>query len=157
MHLKEVQSPEGYDTAVNLFKEYAQEIGVDLEFQNFKKELENIEQQYSRPYGVIILATSEDNRVLGCFGIRKLEDTICELKRMYIRKNARGMSIGKQMLAKAIEIGIELGYAKMRLDTLPSMSAAIGLYEKMGFYPIEPYRYNPIEGTRYYELRLNES
>lgn len=75
---------------------------------------------------------------------------------MYIKRSARGIGIGKQLLLKAMDIGSELGYEKMRLDTLPNMDAAIRLYEKMGFYPIEPYRYNPIDGTRYYELKLNQ-
>lgn len=155
MELKEVVSSEGYEAAVNLFKEYALEIGIDLEFQSFKKEIENVEEEYSRPNGVIFIAYDQNDVMLGCFGIRKLEDTICELKRMYIRKVARGIGIGKQLLMKAIEIGIELGYSQMRLDTLPSMGVAISLYEKAGFHQIDPYRFNPIKGARYYELKFN--
>ncbi len=154
MKLKEVISPEEYEMAINLFKEYALEIGVDLEFQNFKEEIETIEEMYSRPNGVIFIAYDENNVAIGCFGIRKLEDAICELKRMYIRKVARGIGIGKQLLTKAIEIGTELGYSKIRLDTLPSMDIASNLYEKEGFYQIDPYRFNPIKGARYYELKL---
>lgn len=151
----EVVSSKGYQTAVNLFKEYALEIDIDLNFQDFKKELTNIEKQYSRPEGVIFIAYNENKVALGCFGVRKLEDTICELKRMYIRKAARGIGIGKLLLAKAIEVGIELEYSRMRLDTLPSMEAAIHLYEKSGFYKISPYRFNPIRDAKFYELKLN--
>lgn len=153
--MKEVISPKGYKIAVDLFEEYALEIGIDLDFQDFKKELENIAKQYSRPEGVIFIAYGEDETVFGCFGIRKLEGTICELKRMYIKKIARGMGIGRQLLAKAIEIGIELGYSKMRLDTLSSMKVAIHLYEKAGFYKISPYRFNPIKGAEFYELSFD--
>ena len=82
------------------------------------------------------------------------EDAISELKRMYVNKNYRGQGLGKRLLIKSIEVGKELGYKKMRLDTLPTMKAAIGLYKKMGFYEIPAYRFNPIEGTKYFEMAL---
>ncbi|WP_055397583.1 GNAT family N-acetyltransferase [Flagellimonas eckloniae] len=127
-----------------------------MEFQNFTNEIQNIEVQYSRPKGIIFIARNDENLPLGCFGIRVLEDSICELKRMFLKKEARGLGLGKQMLEKAIEAAKELGYQKMRLDTLPTMNAAIGLYKKVGFYEIEPYRFNPIQGTKYFELSLHK-
>lgn len=153
MVLKEAETDKEYQTAAKLFKEYAVHIGVDLGFQNFDKEVENIENQYSRPNGAIFIAYN-DKTPLGCFGIRKLEDAVCELKRMYLRKEARGHGTGKKLLKKSIELGKELGYEKMRLDTLPTMQSAIGLYEKAGFYEIEPYRFNPIKGAKYFEIKL---
>lgn len=154
IELKEVISSEEYELAANLFKDYAIEIGIDLKFQNFKSEIENIEKTYARPHGLIIIAYDENKIAVGCFGIRRLEHSICELKRMYIRKVGRGKGVGKKILAKAVEVSIELGYSKMRLDTLSTMHAAINLYQKAGFYQIEPYRFNPIKGARYYELKL---
>ena len=74
---------------------------------------------------------------------------------MYLKASVRGMGIGKLLLTKAIKAGKELGYNTMRLDTLPSMQSAIGLYQKMGFYEIPPYRFNPIAGTKYFEIQLN--
>lgn len=151
--LKEAISGPDYQIATDLFKEYASQIGVDLQFQNFNTELENIATQYSRPEGVLIIVY--DNQLpLGCFGVRKLDNEICELKRMYLRNEARGRGLGKQLLTKSMQLGKELGYEKMRLDTLPSMQTAIGLYKKIGFYEIPPYRYNPIEGTKYMEIKL---
>lgn len=152
--LTEAKSPDEFKIAIDLFKEYAIQIGVNLEFQNFSNEIENIESQYSRPKGVLFLANQEGNFPLGCCAIRELKDTICELKRMYLRKEGRGLGVGKQMLSKAIETARQMGYRKMRLDTLPSMTAAISLYQSVGFYDIEPYRYNPIPGTRYFEIDL---
>ena len=152
--LTEAISDGDYQLAVQLFREYATEIGIDLGFQNFSDEIDNIKEHYSRPKGVIIIARKDRSMVLGCFGIRDLTGTICELKRMYLKSEARGIGIGKLMLEKSIEIGKELGYKKMRLDTLPTMHSAIGLYTKMGFYEIEPYRFNPIKGAKYFELRL---
>jgi len=154
--LIEAKSTKDFKTAVQLFKEYASQIGVDLEFQDFNKEIENIESQYSRPKGILFVARNDKNAPLGCFAIRELKARICELKRMYLKKEARGLGIGRKMLDESIEIGKELGYKKMRLDTLPEMHAAITLYQKAGFYEIAPYRFNPIKGSKYFEIELGE-
>lgn len=150
---KEASTIEDYQLAAELFKEYALQLDVDLAFQDFNKELQNIEQIYSRPSGVLILAYLNDELV-GCAGIRKFENTVCELKRMYLRKQVRGKGMGKAFLQKSIALGCELNYTHMRLDTLPTMNQAIGLYEQEGFYEIPAYRFNPIEGTKYFEIKL---
>ena len=152
--LKEALTDDVFGLAEKLFQEYAESLGVDLEFQNFSEELSNIQNQYSRPNGVLILAIEAGFRPMGCFGVRPMEGPICELKRMYLRKQARGKGIGKLMLKKSISMARELGYEKMRLDTLPSMQSAIKRYQSMGFYEIGPYRYNPIEGTKYFEIEV---
>ncbi len=154
--LTEAKSDSDFQIAVQLFKEYASEIGIDLEFQNFSKELENLKDQYSRPKGAIFIVRHNTSSVSGCFGIRALEGLICELKRMYLKTEARGFGIGKLMLEKSIAIGKELGYQKMRLDTLSTMYSAIELYKKTGFYEIKPYRFNPIKGAKYFEIGLND-
>lgn len=156
IELREAKSKNEFKIAIQLFQEYAAQIGVDLEFQDFSKELETIEEHYSRPTGVLILAKNDKSSLLGCFALRALKSSICELKRMYVRKEARGLGIGKEMLRESIEIGKKLGYKKMRLDTLPTMGPAIALYQKMGFYEIEPYRFNPIKGTKYFEIELHK-
>lgn len=154
INLIEAKSLNDYRLAVELFKEYASHIKIDLAFQNFEKEIENLEAQYSKPKGIIYLAYKYQSTPVGCFGIRAFDGEICELKRMYLKNEARGLGIGKQMLEKAIEAGEELGYKKMRLDTLSTMHKAIHLYEKAGFYEIAPYRFNPIDGAKYFEIEL---
>ncbi|MEM1137554.1 MAG: GNAT family N-acetyltransferase [Bacteroidota bacterium] len=154
--MKEATTSIDYKVATKLFKEYASQLEIDLAFQSFNKEVENIERQYSRPKGTIFITYNEDKLPLGCFGIRELEGLICELKRMYVKKEARGLGIGKKMLIKSLEVGKELGYKKMRLDTLSTMLSAIALYKKMGFYEIKPYRYNPIKGAKFFEVELNK-
>ncbi|MFT4537108.1 MAG: putative acetyltransferase [Saprospiraceae bacterium] len=154
--LLEVESDEEYKIAIELFKEYVAQINVDLSFQNFDREIKDIKYQYSRPNGVLIIGYDMENKAIGCFGIRRFADSICELKRMYLRKEVRGLGLGKKMLEKSNEIGKELNYRKMCLDTLQTMEFAIGLYEKNGFYEIDPYRFNPIEGTKYFEIKLRE-
>ncbi|MEM1337362.1 MAG: GNAT family N-acetyltransferase [Bacteroidota bacterium] len=152
--LIEVTSDSDYQIAVQLFREYAVDIGIDLEFQHFSKEIETIKSQYARPEGVLFIAHHNTHSVSGCVGIRALEGEICELKRMYVKTEARGLGIGKHMLEKSIAMGKELGYQKMRLDTLSTMHTAIGLYKKMGFYEIKPYRFNPFSGAKYFEIGL---
>lgn len=154
VRLKEARSDKDYETGTELFREYASQIGVDLEFQDFSKEIGNIRSQYARPGGILFIAYDTDKTPLGCFGIRRLEDSICELKRMYLRKEARGRGLGKQLLARSIRMAKALGYKRMRLDTLPGMQTAIGLYKKAGFYEIDPYRFNPVAGTKYMEIKL---
>ena len=153
----EVRSDKDYQIALVLFREYASQIGVDLSFQNFNQELLDIDIQYSKPQGVLYIAYDSKNQPVGCFGVRALEASICELKRMYLKKAYRGLGLGGQLLVKAINVGRELGYEKMRLDTLPTMQTAIRLYQKTGFYEIEAYCFNPIEGTKYFEIALKNS
>lgn len=154
--LIEVKSDSDYEIAMRLFKEYASQIKIDLGFQNFNEEIENLESKYSRPKGVIYIAYDHENSPLGCFGIRAFNNTVCELKRMYLKEEARGLGIGKLMMKKSITVGKELGYDKMRLDTLSSMLPAVSLYKKSGFYEIDPYCFNPIEEAKYFEINLKE-
>jgi len=90
---REAKSTEDYELATALFKEYATQIGVDLEFQNFSTEIQKIASHYSKPKGVIIIAYGENEQPIGCFGIRYFKKSICELKRMYLKQEARGLGI----------------------------------------------------------------
>ncbi len=153
IQFQEAKSPEDFQLAVGLFKEYADQIEVDLSFQKFDEEMANIEHQYSKPWGVLYLIYYRE-KLAGCFAIRKFESTICELKRMYLKESVRGSGLGKAMLLQSIEAAKSMQYQKMRLDTLPSMKLAIELYQKVGFYEIDPYRFNPIAGSKFFEIDL---
>lgn len=137
-----------------LFIEYVQSLGVDLAFQDFDKELETLPGKYAPPYGVLILASVEENAA-GCVALRRLSEDTCEMKRLYVRDAYRGLGIGKALIGMLIDEARELGYKFIRLDTLPTMKNAQSLYRAFGFYEIEPYVYNPIEGTRFMELKLD--
>jgi len=76
------------------------------------------------------------------------------MKRLYVRPRFRGRGIGNDLYRRIIATGLDQGYRSMRLDTLTSMPAALELYHSLGFRKIEPYRYNPIEGAVFMELRL---
>ena len=141
--------------AKKLFLEYAESLGFDLCFQNFDIELDNLTVQYSPPTGDLFLALSE-GRPFGCVGVRFFEKGTCEMKRLYVRPNFRGSNAGTELYKKAIKAGKDMGYERMRLDTLPSMEIANRLYKSSGFVEIEPYRHNPIEGAIYLELNLSK-
>jgi ribosomal protein S18 acetylase RimI-like enzyme len=129
-----------------LFLEYAASLGIDLSFQDFDRELETLDTYYE----AILISGSH-----GCVALRRIDDTTCEMKRLYVRSAARGSGLGRALAEAVIAEAKRRGYARMRLDTLPTMGEAMRLYESLGFVPIEPYRFNPIEGTRFLELDLH--
>ena len=149
----QVESDEHLDCIRELFKEYEKSLGFDLDFQDFEMELAELPGEYAAPDGCLLLAFYE-NEVAGCAGLRKLEQGICEMKRMYVRSNFRGKGIGRVMSVRIIEIARAIGYKHMRLDTIDTMKEAIALYRSLGFAETEPYRYNPIKGASYMELFL---
>ena len=139
----------------DLFNEYASSLGFDLSFQNFQKELDELPGDYSPPKGRLLLGFHGSDPV-GCVTLRKISEEICEMKRLYVRPRCRGLGLGKALATKVIADAREIGYRKMRLDTVPAMRTAITLYVSLGFKEIEPYRYNPIEGTKFMELDLEK-
>jgi len=136
-----------------LFREYAASLGFDLAFQGFDRELEALPGAYAVPGGVLLLATVDASSA-GCVGVRPFADGACEMKRLFVRPAFRGMGVGRKLAQEAIRVGGNLGYLAMRLDTVPGMREAIGLYATLGFRTIAPYRLNPIVGATYMELDL---
>jgi GNAT superfamily N-acetyltransferase len=136
-----------------LFREYADSIGGDVCFQGFEKELAGLPGEYAPPGGRLYLAYVMD-AAAGCVCLRKIEEEICEMKRLYVRPLYRGKGVGRKLVLELVKDGRRLGYSKMRLDTLPSMKRAQELYRAMGFKPIDAYRENPVGGALFLELNL---
>ncbi len=147
------ESTAHFETAKSLFMEYAAGLGVDLCFQDFDHELANLAAQYSPPSGALLLAVV-DTIVAGCVALRRWDDDVCEMKRLYVREPFRGVKLGRLLATDIIDEARTLGYRRMRLDTLPSMQAAQSLYRSLGFRDVSAYRHNPIAGTVYMELDM---
>lgn len=139
--------------ARSLFVEYAQSLDFDLGFQGFEEELANLPGVYASPGGAIYLAFVGDEPA-GCVALKPLADAVAEMKRLYVRPSHQGRGLGRALSVRVIERARELGYRKLRLDTVPSMTAARAMYRSLGFYEIAPYRENPIPGTAYLELAI---
>ena len=146
-----VQTNEEYQATAQLFKEYAAWLNIDLGFQHFDDELENLKIMYNADDGGIILC-KEYNEFIACVAIRKNKAGIAELKRMYVQPLHQHKGIGKALLEKAIALAKACNYKFIRLDTLNHMTPAINLYKKYGFYEIAPYYHNPVTTAVYFEF-----
>ena len=143
----------GVDHVQALFRQYAESLEVSLDFQDFENEVATLPGAYAAPGGALWLAKSE-NRYCGCVAVRPLDGATCELKRLFVRPEARGKAVGLALTQTAIAWARERGYRAMRLDTLPQMNRARVMYQSLGFREIPAYRYNPVVGTTFMELDL---
>lgn len=147
------ESAADYADAKVLIEEYAATLGVDLCFQNFSEEIADLRKMYGPPRGCLLLARS-NREPAGCIAVRSKGETVCEMKRLYIRTSYRGVGLGRRLVEAAIGYARQSGYSQMVLDTLPSMTEAQTLYESFGFREIESYYQNPLSGVRYLALDI---
>jgi len=142
-----------FSATQEMFRAYAKAININLDFQHFEEELTDLPKMYSLPQGGIILAKDQES-VVGCVAIRRINEREGELKRMYVAPEYQNKGFGKTLLQKALILARECNYEKVKLDTLNYMSAAIHLYQQAGFYEIPPYYPNPISTAVYFEIEI---
>lgn len=151
--LSQASSPELVVTARDLFREYAQAIATDLEYQGFAAELAALPEPYVPPQGALLIAHAGAD-IAGCVALRPLDDRTGEMKRLYVRPAYRSLGLGKRLVEAVIHAAREAGFSELRLDTLPNMASAQALYRQLGFVEIPPYNETHLPGTRFYALRL---
>lgn len=154
LEIIQAETPDQIAATRELFREYEAWLGLDLCFQGFEAELASLPGKYAMPDGRLLLAYSDD-KLAGCIALRRLDDGICEMKRLYVRDAFRGHRIGVTLIARIIADARDIGYTKMRLDTYPpKMGKAVSLYEAHGFISIPPYYDNPHSDVLFMELTL---
>ena len=150
----QAETPPQIAQARELFLEYAQSLGFSLCFQNFDQELAGLPGDYAPPEGRLLLAEYE-SQLAGCVALHKIDAGICEMKRLYLRRQFRGKGLGWALANRIIAEARQIGYERMRLDTVePVMKDAVAMYRRIGFKEIPPYCSNPIAGAMYMELQL---
>lgn len=155
MRIKHAQTPSEIAAVRRLFREYEAFLDVDLCFQGFEEELAGLPGKYAAPSGGLLIALDGENAV-GCVAVRRLEGGVCEMKRLFVRPEVRGKGLGRQLAQDIIAVAHDLGYTRMRLDTLDRLTEAMHLYESLGFRRTAPYYENPLPGVAYWELALTQ-
>jgi putative acetyltransferase len=142
MEIAQVTSSQQLDEIKTLFREYFawidRELKFDMSYQSIEAELLSLPGAFSPPAGCLLIAES-DGQTAGCIALRPLGQTICEMKRMYVRPEFRGRSLGKALCDRLIREARIKGYKILRLDTETSLAAAQHLYLSLGFKIIKPY------------------
>lgn len=147
------QSDDQIAAARNLFVEYSEYLDVDFCFQGFQQELDGLPGAYAPPDGRLLLVIDDDQPV-GCVAVRKLDDGICEMKRLYVKPAYRGKGLGRRLAEAIVAEARAIGYRKMRLDSLASLKEAAAMYRSLGFVEIPAYRYNPLPDAVFMEMEL---
>jgi ribosomal protein S18 acetylase RimI-like enzyme len=147
-----VRSQTELQSIAALFTSYAASLPIDLTFQSFSQELESLPDKYAPPTGELFLAIDPHSSApIGCVAVRPLPlpdvPRCCEMKRLYVTPEGRGLGLGRALATEALGTAVGLGYEHVRLDTLPTMVTARTLYESLGFVECEKYYDTPIEGT----------
>src|SRR6218665_1822598 len=148
--IQKIASTEDLEEIKTLFREYVAFLGINLSFQSFEEELAKLPAKYAEPEGSIFLARV-DGASAGCVALWKLEEGVCEMKRLYLRPDFQGLGLGKKLAYVIMEEAKKKGYKKMKLDTLRRLESANRLYQSLQFTETTPYNYNPEDDVAYFE------
>lgn len=153
MLIREVLVPAELPLVRALFEEYAAGLDVDLCFQGFAEELAGLPGRYAPPFGGLWIAV-DHGQAVGCVALRPLDQGVCEIKRLYLRPEARGTGVGRRLVEIVLVHAAAQGHRRVCLDTLPSMTGAIALYRSLGFEQVAPYNDSSIAGMLFLERDL---
>ena len=153
IEIRPARVPDEVSAVRDLFREYADQLGIDLCFQRFEEELADLPGAYAPPGGRLFVADA-GTELAGCVAYRPHALGVCEMKRLYLRPAFRGLGLGRRLIDQLAVEAVATGYREMVLDTLPLMAAAIGLYRSAGFVETQPYTYNPVPGAVYFRKAL---
>lgn len=149
------RSEDDLRVVATLMEAYAASLNINLDYQDFGAELAALPGKYAPPKGELFLARDKAGAPLGCVGLRPTStEDVCEMKRLFLLPNARGLGVGKALTERVVEAARARGYRELRLDTLPAMNAAIDLYEKAGFRRVASYYEPTPPGTIFMSLTL---
>jgi putative acetyltransferase len=154
--IKPANFPDDLGHVVAILREYVASPSVSLAFQNYEAEFAALPGKYAVPDGRLLLAW-KGATVVGCAALRRVDATTCEMKRVYVRPDARGESLGRRLIERILDEARSAGYSRICLDVLPEFSAAQRIYESLGFQPAAPVTFNPVPGTKYLALELSPS
>jgi GNAT superfamily N-acetyltransferase len=113
-------------------------IDAYFDAKKFDDELASLPGDYAPPHGQLLLATL-DGVPAGCVALRRIDDTSCEMKRMFVYTAFQGKSVGTALGHTVIHEARALGYTTMRLDTSVRQREAQRLYARLGFRNTPPY------------------
>jgi GNAT superfamily N-acetyltransferase len=151
--IKPAVFPDDLKHVIAILREYVASPSVSLAFQNYEAEFAALPGKYAPPGGCLLLAW-KGSAVVGCAALRRVDETTCEMKRVYVRPAARGENLGRLLVESILAEARAQGYARICLDVLPEFSAAQRIYESLGFLPAEPVAFNPVPGTKFLALEL---
>ncbi|HUF55414.1 MAG TPA: GNAT family N-acetyltransferase [Thermohalobaculum sp.] len=151
-----VASAADLEAAHALFRAYAASLPVDLDYQDFATELAMLPGKYGPPAGALLVARDRAGTPIGCVGLRPLASGVGEMKRLYVDPAARGLGLGRALMEAVVATAAALGYREIRLETLPTMAAAIDMYRRAGFKPVAPYYDTAPAGTLFLGRRLTD-
>lgn len=151
--IKQASFPIDQDAVVSIFREYVRSPLANLNFQEYEAEFAGLPGKYAPPNGRLLLAR-DDDALLGCAALRRVDESTCEMKRVYVRPAARGKGLGRRLVEAILNEAKTAGYSRICLDVLPEFTAAQALYVSLGFQPAPPVSFNPVPGTRFLALSL---
>ena len=123
------------------------------EVEKHKHQMNNLGEYFRPPDGCLLLAKYGEEAA-GCVGLEKLNDSICQMKRLYIKSELRGLKIGRELANAVIVQARRIGYDRMRIHTITALEPANRLYKSLGFNEIDPYEDTPREDAVFMELKL---